>query len=112
MKKFIAVYSIPAATLAEMGTPDPEAMKAMMDEWMMWAEKHKASIVDLGAPLGKTKRITSKGVSDTKNDLTGYTVVQGDSLDAAAKIFLDNPQFKLAEGSSIEVMECLEVPGM
>lgn len=112
MKKFIAIYSIPAAALAEMGTPDPEEMKGAMDEWMQWAEKHKESIVDLGAPLGKTRRITAAGVADAKNELTGYTIVQAELLDAAAQIFVDNPQFKMAESSAIEVMECLEMPGM
>jgi YCII-related domain len=112
MKKFIAIYSIPASALEQMGTPTPEQMKATMDEWMKWAEKNGKSIVDLGAPLGKTKRITATGATDTKNELTGYTIVQGESLDAVAKLFADNPQFKLAEGASIELMECLEVPGM
>jgi len=112
MKKFIAIYSIPASALAQMGTPDPDEMKAAMHEWMKWAEKNQESIIDLGAPLGKTKRITSAGATDAKNELTGYTIVQGESLDAVAKIFADNPQFKLAEGASIEVMECLEVLGM
>ena len=112
MKKFIAIYSIPASALAEMGRPDPEQMKAAMDEWMKWAEKNSKSIVDLGAPLGKTKRITAAGATDTKNELTGYTIVQGESLDAVATMFADNPQFKMADGAAIEVMECLEMPGM
>src|SRR5262249_41237956 len=45
------------------------------------------SIVEGGAPLGKTKRVDSNGASNTKNEIGGYSVVQAESHDAATKIF-------------------------
>src|SRR5437870_4855253 len=82
-----AMKMAPAATIAEMMKATPEQMKTGMDDWMKWADGHKKEIVEMGAPLGKTKRVTNSGMSDTKNEITGYSIVQGDSFDSVAKIF-------------------------
>ena len=112
MKKFIAVYMMPAAALAKMGLPTPEQMRSQTEKWMAWAKKNGDAIIDLGAPLGKTKRITSAGASDAKNELTAYSIVQGDLLDSVSKIFAGHPHFGIAEGATIELVECLQIPGM
>jgi hypothetical protein len=78
---------------------------------MKWAKKNEKSIVDLGAPLGKTKRINAAGISDTKNGITGYSIVQGDSLDSVSKIFDGHPHLQM-HGALIEVLECMPIPGM
>ena len=83
-----------------------------MAAWHAWEKKHRGSIVEVGAPLGATKRVDRSGVSKTKNELCVYTVVKAPSHAAAAKMFLDHPHFMLFPGESIEVMECLEIPGM
>jgi hypothetical protein len=111
MKKFIALYLAPTSSLEQMKKATPEQMKAGMDAWMKWAKTYEKSIVDLGAPLGKTKRITSAGVSDTKNGITGYSLVQGDSLDSVATIFEGHPHLQM-QGALIEVLECMPIPGM
>jgi len=80
--------------------------------WMKWAEDNEASIVDLGSPLGKTKRIDAKGISDTKNEITAYTIVQAESHEAAAGLFENHPHFMIFPGQSVEVMECLPLPKM
>ena len=54
----------------------PEQQKKGMDGWMKWMDKHKKSLVDGGAPLGKTKRVDAKGTSNTKNGVGGYSIVQ------------------------------------
>ena len=43
---------------------------------MKWAKDNEASIAALRSPLGKTKRIEAEGISDTKNEITAYTIVQ------------------------------------
>jgi hypothetical protein len=65
----------------------PEQQKKGMDAWMKWMNANKTSIVEGGAPLGKTKRVDSNGASNTKNEVGGYSVVQAESHDAATKIF-------------------------
>ena len=66
---------------------------------MKWAKENEASIVDLGSPLGKTKRIDPKGISDAKNEITAYTIVQAESHEAAAELFANASAFYGLPGS-------------
>jgi hypothetical protein len=116
MKRFVAIYLGSASALAQWKATDDqkrkEQEKAGMDAWMKWAKEHEASIVDLGSPLGKTKRIDANGISDTKNEITAYTIIQAESQEAAAELFANHPHFMIFPGESVEVMECLPIPGM
>ena len=118
MKRFMAVYT---------GSPqsfdnytkrfkDEEQRKANdrkgMEAWKAWVEKHRKAIVDGGAPLGRTKRITKDGIADVRNNLGAYTVVEAASQEEAAKMFLDHPHFTIFPGDGVEVMECLPMPTM
>jgi hypothetical protein len=90
----------------------PEQQKKGMDAWMKWMGDHKASIVEGGAPLGKTKRVDSKGTSDTKNDIGGYSIVQAETADDAAKLFdKDHPHLQMP-GAWVEIIEVRHIPGM
>src|ERR1700746_1754703 len=96
MKKFVALYFAPASAIEQMKTTStPETMKTGMDAWMKWADKNKKAITELGAPLGKTKRVTDRGVSAGKNEITGYSVVQAENHEAAAKLFEGHPHFRV-----------------
>ena len=79
--------------------------------WKGWAEKHHAVIVTMGGPLGKTKKVTQRGIDDTSNDMGAFVVVRADSHEAAAKLFDNHPHFSIFPGDSIEVMPVLPVPG-
>ena len=79
MKKFLVLYMANGAAFEQMmKNSTPEQQKKGMEAWMKWMGDHQASLVDGGAPLGKTKRVNSKGASDTKNDVGGYSVVQAE----------------------------------
>lgn len=93
-------------------TERKEREKAGMDGWMKWATDNKDAIVNDGSPLGKTKRITAEGITDIRNDLGAWMVVQAESHEEAAKLFLNHPHFTMFPGESIEVMECLPMPEM
>lgn len=116
MKKFVAIYLGSASALAQWKATDEkqrkEREKAGMDRWMKWSKENEKSTVDQGSPLGKTKRIDAKGISDTKNEIAAYTIVDAESHEAAAKLFLNHPHFMIFPGDSVEVMECLPIPGM
>ena len=72
----------------------------------------QASIVDGGAPLGKTRRVDANGAKDAKNGIGGYSIIQADSHDAAAKMFgKDHPHLQMP-GAWVEVVEIMPVPGM
>jgi hypothetical protein len=79
--------------------------------WKAWAEKHQAVIIGMGGPLGKTKKVSQRGIEDTSNEMSAYTVVRADSHEAAAKIFERHPHFTIFPGESIEIMPVLPIPG-
>lgn len=80
--------------------------------WQAWAEKHHASIVAMGGPLGKTKKVTQRGLEDTSNEMGAFTVVRADSHEAAARMFEKHPHFTIFPGDSVEIMPVLPIPGM
>lgn len=116
MKKFMAIYtgSASAESKKKWDALDEKSRQARENEgkaaWSKWVMKNIASIVDHGAPLGKTKRVGPKGISDIQNQMAAYTVVQAESHEAAAKLFLDHPHFTIFPGDGVEIMECLPMP--
>lgn len=116
MKKFVAIYLGSAASLAEWRATDDdrkkEREKAGMEAWMKWAKENEKYIVDGGSPLGKTKRVDASGISNTKNEIGAYTIVEAESHEDAAKLFLNHPHFTFFPGESVEIMECLPMPTM
>jgi hypothetical protein len=118
MKRFLAIYlgsSESPAFKQWRAMPEAERAKrdrAGMEAWMRWGKEHEAAIVDQGAPLGKTKRADASGVSDTKNMMSGYVVIEAESHEAAARLFANHPHFSIFPGQSVEIMECLPMPKM
>lgn len=82
-----------------------------MAAWKAWVEKYKADIVTMGGPLGKTKKVTHRGIEDTSNHLAAFTVVRADSHEAAAKIFEKHPHFSIFPGDCVEIMPVMPIPG-
>ncbi|MDP9010786.1 MAG: hypothetical protein M3N91_19135 [Pseudomonadota bacterium] len=117
MKKFLAIYLGTPAAFEKAGWNKMDEAKRKkleasgMKAWGDWMVAHQAAIVEQGGPLGKTKRTAAQGVSDTKNNMAGYIVVQAESHDAAAKMFEHHPHFSIFPGESMEIMECLPIPG-
>jgi hypothetical protein len=82
-----------------------------MAAWKSWVEKHQGAIVGMGGPLGKTKKVTQRGIEDTSNEMGAFTLVRAVSHEAAAKLFEKHPHFTIFPGESIEVMPVLPIPG-
>jgi len=72
---------------------------------------HTKMFVDKGAGVGKTKSVTVQGISDTKNEIMLYAIVDAESHEAAAKTFEGHPHLQIPQ-SSIEVMEIRPLSGM
>jgi len=79
--------------------------------WKKWVEQHGAAIAAMGGPLGKTKRITVRGIEDVSNEMGAFTVVRAESHAAAAKLFENHPHFTIFPGEGVEVMPVLPIPG-
>ena len=114
MKRFLAVYTGSASSMADwQKLPESERLERQargMSAWSQWAQDHAGSIVDMGGPLSRTKRIAADGIADVRNNLAAFTIVQAASQEEAARIFLDHPHFAVFPGDAVEVMEILPVP--
>jgi hypothetical protein len=111
MKKFMVLYKAPVASFDKMMQSTPEQQRAGMDAWMAWSKKAGSAIVDLGAPLGKTLKVTPAGATATRNDIGGYTIMQGESKEAVAETLKGHPHFTVPDGF-IEIVEIVSLPGM
>ena len=109
MKKFFVLYMAKTADfqkiMASMGKMTPEQQKESMKEREAWGKGK--GVADMGAPLGKTKRVTAEDIKDAKNEVGGYSIIEASSHDEAAKKMQSNPHFKMIPGGWIEVMEIM-----
>ncbi len=114
MKKFLVLYLAPTSVLEEWSKTDPDKRKTaeekMRSEWNKWMGEHAKMITDTGSG-GKTKRVSSSGTSDCKNDIMLYSFVEAASHEAAAKSFESHPHLQIPQ-SSIEVMEIRPITAM
>lgn len=91
---------------------DPDERNRIMGEWGAWYGKMGNAIVDGGAPFGDAKSLSGNGVQDgALGDMpaTGYTIVEADSLEMAAKACEDHPHLKY--DGQIQVFTCIDMSG-
>lgn len=93
---------------AERHQKEQEGMAA----WKAWVEKHQAAVSVMGGPLGKTKKVTERGIEDVSNEMGAFMVVRADSHEAAARLFEDHPHFSIFPGEAVEIMPVLPIPGV
>jgi len=82
-----------------------------MAAWKACVEKNQGALVAMGGPLGKTKKVSQRGVADVSNEMGAFTVVRAESHEAAAKLFENHPHFVIFPGESVEIMPVLPIPG-
>lgn len=88
------------------GMPEsPEAQAQVMQAWGAWYASFDGTIVDPGDPCARAVTISSDGTvgAETTPSLSGYTVIETESLDKAVAFARTCPV--LAGGASIEVVE-------
>ena len=94
----------------------PEAERRVREQqgmaaWKAWVEKHQGAVQAMGGPLGKTKKVTERGIEDVANEMGAFTVVRAESHEAAARMFEKHPHFTIFPGECIEIMPVLPIPG-
>ena len=99
MKKFLLLYSGGMAGMSQ------QECEASMKVWEKWFKDIGQSIVDMGAPLARSRTLSSSGTQDGNGGLAanGYTMFQANDLDAAAKLVKDCPG--IAEGGKVHIFE-------
>ena len=86
----------------------PEEGAKHMAKWKAWVGGLGDAVVNPGSPLGKSKTVSSGGVSDDggSNPLLGFSIVKADSMDAALEMAKECPHLELG---TIEVAEVKEM---
>ena len=98
MSKFVFVYHGGSAPESQ------EAGEAVMAAWMSWFGELGAAIIVGGNPTGDAKTVGAGGsVTDGggANPITGYSLIEASSLDAAVDLAKGCPI--LTGGGSVEV---------
>lgn len=81
----------------------PAEQEAVMAAWGKWMEDNGKAMVNPGNPVGMSKTVHAKGVTDNggANPSSGFTIVRADTMDGALKIAKGCPI--LAAGGTVEV---------
>jgi hypothetical protein len=107
MARFLFVYRNSSESY---GTMSPEEMQQMLQKWNAWITEglRQGWMVEAGDALKKEGRVVNarKVVSDgpfieVKEMIGGFSIVQADSVDAAAELAKGCPIFQ--RGGSVEV---------
>ena len=103
---------MPNYVLAYHGGNEPESPEEgaeMMAKWKAWVAGLGDAAVNPGTPLGKSKTVSSGGVSDDggANPLSGFSIVKADSMEAALEIAKGCPYLEI--DGTIEVAEVMEM---
>ncbi len=85
----------------------PEEGAKHMAKFEAWVGGLGDAVVNPGHPLGKSKTVSSSGVSDDggSNSLVGFSIVKADSMDAALEMAKGYPHLEIG---TVEVVEMLE----
>jgi hypothetical protein len=84
----------------------PEEQEASMNEWMGWFGSLGSAVTDMGNPFVNSTALESDGMrSDVTSGLSGYSIIEAESLDDAANLVAKCPV--LTSGGSLEVYEAL-----
>ena len=98
------------AAMKKMMEANPDMGKKGMEEWGMWMKKHMADFADAGAPTGKNTEVSANGAVEKSNDIGGYSILQAEAKEAAAKLLADNPHFQMP-GAIIDLAEIVQMGG-
>jgi hypothetical protein len=98
MAKFVMLY---------VGGDQPASQEdgaAVMAAWGDWFKKNDDVIADRGSAFGGVSGI---GAALPASGVTGFTIIEADSADAAASLLKDHPH--LAANGRIEIHETLDM---
>ena len=110
MKKFVVLYHASASALEQMAGMSPEEIKKGMEPWMAWAAKCGDALVDFGSPLVGGRKLAKAGTSSPSDkEVTGYSILQADSIEAAQALLKGHPHLERVGDGGIEVHESVEL---
>jgi len=109
MKKFIALYYNTSGAHQPALDMTPEQKSAMLAPWEQWQSKYGSRVLNMGAPVMPAS--ASNNGSDwaqSKNFVTGYSIVTAASHEEAEKMFVGHPIYNHPD-HAVEISECAEL---
>ena len=108
MPRYMLVYKGEATDVADL---TEEQADAVMAKWAQWMEKVGPALSDVGNPFGPSASMVDDGSTGTPSSLTGYSIVEADSLDAAMGLANGHPYLSEGKGDyAIDLYELMPVP--
>jgi hypothetical protein len=105
MNKYLFVYHGPREMPDGAEATVADAV-AGLPAWMAWAEKVGSALLDFGTPVSNGQYVMPGGeAKPTTSDITGYSLVQADTMDAALTLAHAHPHLLYPGGCEIEVLE-------
>lgn len=103
MSKFVLAYTGGGMAATE------EEQAAVMEAWGAWFGQLGDAVAEIGNPFATSAVVGPDGATSAvgPSGLTGYSVVNADSLDSATTLAKGCPV--LASGGSVEVYEAIEM---
>ncbi len=111
MQKFIFFYHATPEAMQRMGGASPEDQQAHFAKWQAWTESNADALENAGTPLDGGQVMTASGSSESASTIMGYAILQAEDMAAAQAILKTDPFLDQGEGCSIEVYECMSLPG-
>ena len=114
MGKFMVLYQAPFNATNKMRASTLDQMKNGIAEWMVWKEKTEkaGASFEFGMPLDAKAHLNPDGTtSESKLNVSGYGVIEAESLETALKLLEDHPHLT-AQGASLEILAFVPMPGM
>ncbi|MDH3680081.1 MAG: hypothetical protein OEV40_09065 [Acidimicrobiia bacterium] len=88
---------------------DPAEIERLMGAWGTWFEGMGEAVVDGGNPFGDSTTVSPDGSTSSGRsiDVSGYSILNADSLEAAVDLAKGCPV--LEGGGTVQVSEALEM---
>jgi len=93
--------------------PSPEEMQQVFAQWQTWKDKFKKQVADVGdglKPGGKVLKdggqLTDGPLPEAKEIVTGYSIIQAESIDEAVNVARECPIFAMP-GARTEIRELM-----
>ena len=108
MAKFMAIYYTPAEAMAQMANASEAQKMEGLKGWMKWQEKLGSMLVDMGCPMMPgIKTGDSNNWTGAQTLVSGYSIVEADSLDRAKELFVGHPHIGWHPQAEIHVHELM-----
>jgi YCII-related domain-containing protein len=101
MSKYLLAYH--GGAMAETQEARDQAMAA----WGGWFGQLGPAVVDAGNPIANTRLVTGNGAATTENPVSGYSLIEADSLEQATQLAQGCPVLK--SGGTVEVGETIDI---